>query len=267
MASPSFHALCEAHTLVCAASLFTPPSGRRGLYAGAPVRTGQPLVAVPWDLTLNADITLDEATEDGVLPHLATVASELLRAASASSEDALSPRERFWREWSLTQLPRPSELTHPATLAPSVLAAVQDDALERAAQLRRTRVASLLAGAAGPLGEAWSHWAFAMVSSRPFRIAAPESPAYTAGASAPPPPPKFAFVPFIDMANHDAAPNVEVRAVGAVGGGAYEAVELVALRDLAVGEEATISYELEQMDAAAVYLTFGFVIPEAHAND
>ena len=65
----------------------------------------------------------------------------------------------------------------------------------------------------------WLRWAFACVRSRAFRLG----------------PERFAFVPFLDAANHAARPRAAYRE----GGGG---VELVALAGLAAGEEVTISY-------------------------
>ena len=75
-----------------------------------------------------------------------------------------------------------------------------------------------------------------------------------------------AFVPFVDMANHDDTPNCEVqgRGVGAAGG--YEVVGLVATRDLAAGEEATISYG-SGMTNAVLLAAYGFVPPQPNRHD
>ncbi|KAL1510197.1 hypothetical protein AB1Y20_006527 [Prymnesium parvum] len=257
MASASFHALCEAEALVCAASLFTPPGGERGLVVGTRVPKGEPLLAVPWELVLRADASDVQSAAD-VLPHHLAVASELLRLTSASSDAGLSRRERLWRAWSL-QLPRPHDLTHPAALSAEALRAAHDDALLRAMASRRERVAALLAEPARPLGEAWAHWAYAMVSSRPFLFARPSAAPHARA--------QFAFVPFIDMTNHASEPNCEVRGVEADGGEGYQAVELVALRDLRPGEAATISYDVEELSSRDLYSTFGFVTDESHRND
>lgn len=66
----------------------------------------------------------------------------------------------------------------------------------------------------------WLRWAFACVRSRAFRLG----------------PERYAFVPFLDAANHAPAPRAAYREAGG-------AVELVALAGgLAAGEEVTISY-------------------------
>lgn len=173
--------LCEAHTLVCAVSLRTPPTGRRGIFVGVPTRAGEPLLAVPWALALSADIGDETPTPDGVLSYHVAVAAELLRATTSASDDAIPEGQRFWREWSRTMLPQPADLTHPATLAPRLLTEVQDEKLVDTARLRRARVASRLEGAwegvgrvdGTGVGDVWPHWAFAMVSSRPFRFGPP----------------------------------------------------------------------------------------------
>ena len=70
-------------------------------------------------------------------------------------------------------------------------------------------------------GPTWLEWAFGCVRSRAFRLG-PES---------------FAFVPFLDAANHAAEPSCDFRL--APDG---SRVELVAVQEARAGEEATISY-------------------------
>ena len=97
-----------------------------------------------------------------------------------------------------------------------------------------------------------------MSSSRPFSIPLPT--ADPAGE----PTKLAAFVPFIDMANHDEEPNCEVQ--GVAEGRGISAVGLVARRDLAEGEEVLISY----FDAAPnshIFSRFGFVPSDGNRHD
>ena len=77
---------------------------------------------------------------------------------------------------------------------------------------------SLAASAGGP---SWLEWGFGCVRSRAFRLG----------------PDAFAFVPFLDAANHSREPSCDFRLLSEEG-----AVQLVALREARAGEEATISY-------------------------
>uniref|UniRef100_A0A7S3F2R2 SET domain-containing protein n=1 Tax=Haptolina ericina TaxID=156174 RepID=A0A7S3F2R2_9EUKA len=261
MVSQPFHTLCEAHCLHHAAILAQPQGSLRGLFTATTVRAGDPVLAVPWELTLAAEVQEDiSAHEDGVAPHHVAVATELLAATQGGA--SFDDQQRFWVEW-VALLPQPSELPHPATLEPELLARAQDAELAASSLSRRQRVAAALSAATPH--ENWSHWAFAMVSSRPFLLAPPAT-LDVSGQPPPASPPIFAFVPFIDMANHEAAPSCEVRAVSS-GRGGYEAVELVALRDLEAGEEATISYDLGGLTSARVFGTFGFVDPNSFQHD
>ena len=68
------------------------------------------------------------------------------------------------------------------------------------------------------------------------------------------------------MANHADDPNCEVQGRGVGADGGYEVVGLVATRDLAVGEEATISYGAG-MTNAVLLAAYGFVPPQANRHD
>ena len=78
-----------------------------------------------------------------------------------------------------------------------------------------------------------------------------------------------AFVPFIDMANHEAEPNCVIEGRADAGGETYGVVGLVASRDMEEGEEATISYGAT-MSNAFMFANFGFAPPPgtpSNAND
>jgi hypothetical protein len=68
------------------------------------------------------------------------------------------------------------------------------------------------------------------------------------------------------MANHEDAPNCEVQGRGVGADGGYEVVGLVATRDLAAGEEATISYG-SGMTNAVLLAAYGFVPPQPNRHD
>ena len=67
----------------------------------------------------------------------------------------------------------------------------------------------------------YMQWGLACVRSRAFQMAKD----------------RFAFVPFLDICNHSTAPNAAFRANETAA-----AIELVAVSDVAPGQEAVISY-------------------------
>jgi hypothetical protein len=94
-----------------------------------------------------------------------------------------------------------------------------------------------------------------MCSSRPFTIPSATEDVREEGTSGVARP--TAFVPFVDMANHDDCdPNCEVQGRG--DGAAYGAVGLVATRDLEQGEEALLSY-FSAYPNAFTFSKFGFI--------
>ncbi|CAM9247000.1 unnamed protein product [Pylaiella littoralis] len=85
-------------------------------------------------------------------------------------------------------------------------------------------------------------WAFAMVRSR----------AFAAGDH------RFAFVPFLDMANHGfAEPTANFTYDGAVEPGVFR---LQAVRNMSAGHEVTISYG-EKLNAEQLMVQYGFPVP------
>eukprot|EP00879_Flechtneria_rotunda_P001900 GHRR01002073.1.p1 GENE.GHRR01002073.1~~GHRR01002073.1.p1 ORF type:complete len:603 (+),score=223.44 GHRR01002073.1:581-2389(+) len=81
-------------------------------------------------------------------------------------------------------------------------------------------------------------WAFAVVTSRAFRVAGPTAPA--------------ALLPLIDIANHSFSPNCEV--VPMQGG-----VAMIAKRQIAAGEPLLLSYGKLSNDF--LLMDYGFVVP------
>eukprot|EP00198_Chlamydomonas_reinhardtii_P009549 XP_001698886.1 predicted protein [Chlamydomonas reinhardtii] len=164
----------------------------------------------------------------------------------------------FWARYCDVLLPAPERLTLPMCWEPQRLAQLQHRDIATAAEAQQDRLMGLFPELMEPLAPdvpSWFQWAFACVRSRAFR----------AGPDA------FAFVPFLDLANHADAPqavppgpsgasggaatpappsnqvaNADFRASPAGAGsgeaGAGEYFELYALRDIVAGEEVTISY-------------------------
>ena len=232
-----------------------------------------------------------------------------MRAASADA--ARGELSAFWRQW-CTLLPRITTCSQPMTLTQPLLSQLQHGALAQAGRRQRQRLLKLLATAPAANDDERA-WAVAMCSSRPFRMPTPETArrdmqqaanadanadadadasadasaeASAEAADATPRRMLSAFVPFIDMANHEEEPNCEVQGVGGTTGtagsadeggvaggsgvgmgvdgggqvGGYQVVGLVASRDLTEGEEAFISYG-SCTSNAALFASFGFAPP------
>ena len=115
--------------------------------------------------------------------------------------------------------------------APTILS--QDGSPERCGKLvsllccvcLQDRLAGLFPGLATPMGNdsptTYMQWGLACVRSRAFQLGKD----------------RFAFVPFLDMANHSPTPNAAFRASETAA-----AIELVAVDDIDPGQEAVISY-------------------------
>ena len=162
----------------------------------------------------------------------------------------------------------------------AALTALHDRALVGAARRQQARIEAQLGSRFGATSPELRRWAVAMCSSRPFQMPPPPE---RLPPHLPPPEPSAAaadadaaadasrrrlcaFVPFVDMANHADDPNCEVQGRGVGADGGYEVVGLVATRDLAVGEEATISYGAG-MTNAVLLAAYGFVPPQANRHD
>lgn len=107
--------------------------------------------------------------------------------------------------------------------------------------------------------KAWE-WAVALTSSRPFRMSLPSKD--LEGTS----PQLTAFVPFVDMANHEDDPSCEVQGRVAQDGSGFVAVALVARRNLSAGEEVTLSYFGPTPNTIA-FCNFGFVPRGVNRHD
>ena len=121
-------------------------------------------------------------------------------------------------------LPELHTLAHPVTLSEESCRGLHDSQLSLAAKLQQRRVDALLAGLPKVTGDsgldarnaleaeaaALRRWAVALCSSRPFTLpyeSAREDDEESSAAQQQ----LAAFVPFIDMANHDAEPNCYVQ--------------------------------------------------------
>ncbi|KAL4451460.1 hypothetical protein ABPG75_007122 [Micractinium tetrahymenae] len=162
--------------------------------------------------------------------------------------------DAFWETYANAVLPAPLELTLPLCFPPALLCELQHGAIEAGARAQQERLAGLFPGLAAPMAESaagpgpsWLQWGFACVRSRAFQLGDQF----------------FAFAPFLDVANHEAEPTCDFR-LSADG----KAVELVAVKDLAVGQEATISYTGPQgMTNQRLMAQYGFVPRAGNPGD
>jgi SET domain len=133
----------------------------------------------------------------------------------------------FWAEYVAALLPAPESLTLPFCQPGAALAALQHPRVAAAAAAQQARLAGAFPRLAAPAAAAavahptLLEWGLACVRSRAFQLG----------------PSRFAYVPFLDCANHAVDPNADFRAAPDAG-----AVELVATGDLKVGDEVTLSY-------------------------
>lgn len=135
-------------------------------------------------------------------------------------------------------LPLPSTLTHPVALPKAMLLELQHTLMIDAAIEQKQRLKSIFPGFSTPMegesGPTFMEWAAACVRSRALQLG----------------PQAFAFVPFIDVANHDhERPNADFKVEG-------EYVVLAAIRRIASGDQVTIRYtgEAGYVGRGAVYL-------------
>ncbi|GIM10040.1 hypothetical protein Vretimale_13795, partial [Volvox reticuliferus] len=177
----------------------------------------------------------------------------------------------FWHRYCDELLPTPEQLTLPMCWGEARLAQLQHADIAQAAAAQQARLTALFPELMEPLAPdvpSWLQWAFACVRSRAFRV----------GADA------FAFIPFLDFANHADGPTNDQRppTVNGTpcrptanadfcmtpttsnddergeGGGSF--FELVALRDITPGEEVTICYSGPEGYTNQRYMAqYGFV--------
>ncbi len=275
-----FAALCDRYGVYRNPALrlgHPPAGGERGLFTIAPVAAGELLLAVPWSLCLvDRDLPGDAplrtpfevpGRQSAYDTRLAAALLAARRGSDVGGDDDTDQalRSMLWREWAAEMLPPPGRLSHPLALSDDLLDQLQHPALADAARAHRRRLATLHPDGGTDAGLDAALWAACMVSSRPFRMA---DAAGVAGAAM-----LTAFVPFIDMANTRPRPeelNCEVQgrapADGASEAGGYEAVGLVASRDLLPGEECLIPY-FGPSTSASIFFRFGFVGADDNRHD
>lgn len=156
--------------------------------------------------------------KNDALPWDVLQALALLDGLSGSGGD-------FWSRYTNLILPQPSSLSLPFCLPSDLLHALEHRPLIDAAHAQKERLADLFPGLAKPMTDedapTWIEWAFGCVRSRAFRLEQGH----------------YAFVPFLDVANHAADPNAafELAKDG-------RSVNLVCVKTISPGEEVTISY-------------------------
>ncbi len=269
----TFASTAQEYGVFSRVALTSPPHGERGLFVTESVKPGEPLLAVPWSLCLVSDAQVTDPSSPWDAPlrhgHDTLLAQMLLEHLSSDDNSEVSG---FWRGWA-SLLPARRAMAHPLTLPAHLCDELQDAELSNAVALQQARVAHVLSGSSRPKVDVESlrgatdaevrGWAVAMCSSRPFCMPVPPA----AGQQVSDPQRTLtAFVPFIDMANHDVErANCEVQGRGG-GGGEYGAVGLVATRELEAGEEAIISY-FSGYTNAYCFSKFGFVPLEPNRHD
>lgn len=201
-----------------------------GLFLTAAASQGDVVLRVPTSLCLAVDYAAGLRLPPGAWPRLqrgvqkdAALPWDILLALALL--DSLSGGgDAFWERYSNAVLPQPLDLTLPLCLPPRLLPQLQHAAIAAGAAAQQERLAGLFPGLGGSMSEdgpTWLQWGFGCVRSRAFRLADEH----------------FAFVPLLDVANHAADPSCDFRLNAGEG-----CVELVAVKDLQPGQEATISY-------------------------
>ncbi|CAM9351837.1 unnamed protein product, partial [Phaeothamnion confervicola] len=225
-----------------------------------PVTDEQAADGLTWDVRLA--LALHEATADPMaggpfwahyrrflpLPHTVTVPlcfpPALLRELH-NDDMAGRAEQQQQRLRRLFPLLTSSLLVHPATAfyataAKAAAAAAANAATARAAAAAAAAAATAARAAAMPTA---LQWAFALVRSRAFAAGA------ASGFE------EFAFVPFLDQANHSPRPAADF---------GYDAAadewRLTTLAPLPAGAEATISYG-KSLDNNRLMTQYGFVLP------
>ncbi|KAI3436404.1 hypothetical protein D9Q98_005821 [Chlorella vulgaris] len=204
-----------------------------GLFMTATAAAGDVVLSVPMSLCLAVDYASTSGglalpagswprvqrgiLKDDALPWDVLLALALLDSLSGSGD-------AFWERYANSILPQPTDLTLPLCFPPELLPELQHAALVEGAAAQQERLSTLFPGLSGSMcegGPSWLQWAFGCVRSRAFKLRDE----------------CFACVPYLDVANHHHDPSCDFRLNEQAG-----AVELVALRELQPGQEATISY-------------------------
>mmetsp|Transcript_41386 Transcript_41386/g.105857 ORF Transcript_41386/g.105857 Transcript_41386/m.105857 type:complete len:465 (+) Transcript_41386:144-1538(+) len=232
------------------------PPRNSGLFSSVEAARGQVLMEVPRAACLTVDYVAGlSLPSEGQWPNLIEGLNRDeplpwdLLLALALVDAKMGEGGAFWGEYVASVLPGEEELSVPFCLPPGVLPEFQHAALQAGAEAQRERLAALFPGLASPRATGGLPpllRTYALVRSRAFR-ASEDS---------------FAFVPFLDAANHAPDPNADFRRDDA---GVWQ---LVALRDIAVGEEVCISYTGEEgYTNRRLMAQYGFVPSEGNPAD
>lgn len=177
----------------------------------------------------------------------------------ATTTDSLHAKSSFWKSYT-SLLPGPTEVTVPFCYADELLEEVQSAEIVSNILTQRQRLAqlfpSLLSDAVHPRtsGSGLSPllWAFAACRSRCVHIL----------------PDYYAVIPIIDVANHAMEPSAEVNFLVSnsdadINSGSPDGkiITLCATRDLAEGDEVTISYG-DQYSNRRLFVQYGFVVED-----
>eukprot|EP00667_Euglena_gracilis_P012546 EG_transcript_12905 len=249
-ADPLFDTLCQESgttSLVCLAALKAP--SQRGLRVTQAVPEGTVVLDIPFSCCIVEPQELPPEVEEemGGLPEGFTwdvrLAIKLLEAVEGRWSS-------FWTAYARL-FPAPHAMALPFLLPPALQQELHHPDVAAAAAAQQERLRELfpdMVPAADAPPEAYPSpllWAWALVRSRAFICGDRH----------------FAFVPFLDMANHASLPtaNFEVDL-------AARRYRLRALRALRAGEEVTITYG-ERLDNQRLFSQYGFVQPEGNASD
>ncbi|KAK9841856.1 hypothetical protein WJX81_007585 [Elliptochloris bilobata] len=200
-----------------------------GLIATQPVAEGEVVLRVPVAVCLIVDYANGASLPSAAWPRLRQGLSKAdpltwdLLLSLALMDAVAGDGGSFWEAYASEMLPEPQALAVPFCLPHELLLALRSPVIASGAQEQQARLRALFPGLAQEAADGvpgWLHWAFACVRSRAFCLG----------------PERFAFVPFLDAANHAVEPRAAYREAGG-------AVELVALEGgLAAGQQVTISY-------------------------
>ena len=165
----------------------------------------------------------------------------------------------FWDEYRRL-LPLPPHIGAPCSLPPALRAELHDPPLEARADARAALLDELYPGladrSAHPVTAAYPPaaaddvpsplaWCYALVTSRCFAMADGDT---------------FAFVPFLDMCQHEASPAANFTSDA-------DGFALAALRPIGRGEPVTISYDGGEYTSRRVMELYGFAPAEGCAAD
>lgn len=244
-----------------------PAANGRGLFATDEVSgPGEILLSVPLETCIVVDYASGLRLAPGDWPRLRKAVAkndalpwDILHAL-ALLDGLAGSGDPFWSRYTNEVLPDPLHVTLPTCLPERLLTQLQHAEVEDAARKQKQRLALLFPGLASQMcdgkgkrirprfckyapcvafgnlvfqlcvasfdapcadGPTWLEWAFACVRSRAFQLG----------------PDCFAFVPFLDTANHAGEPNANFELDSA-----KQTVHLVSVGAIASGAEVTIRY-------------------------